>query len=379
MKALIICFSDLSRDPRVRRQIKWLSDMGFQLTTIGDAPSGQEDCRHFSSAVPPPKSDFIRKVSMVFKISGQGFERYYWNQPKIKHCSRILESLRQENFDLVVANDIDCLPLAIRYKNSKLLFDAHEYYPEQRADEWKWRLFFRKGITAACRQAFPHVDGFTAVNQAIAKKFSDEFGIPLPKVVTNASSYCDLSPTITSEDTIRLIHHGIGNPSRGIDMMIRLFNTLDDRFRMDLILIPGDKKYIDRIKKIVEKTPRIRCLSPLPFDEIIPFLNRYDIGLFFFKPIHFNIAHCLPNKFFEFIQARLAIAIGPTSEMKRHVDHYRCGVVSSDFDPRSLAARLNALSSNDIMEMKRQACMAARELNAEISGEVFKQAVKEAL
>jgi hypothetical protein len=79
----------------------------------------------------------------------------------------------------------------------------------------------------------------------------------------------------------------------------------------------------------------------------------------------------LPNKFFEFVQARLAVAIGPSPEMERFVRQYGFGVVADSFEPRALAARIAALTPADIEAMKQRADVASRELHAERASAVF--------
>jgi hypothetical protein len=111
--------------------------------------------------------------------------------------------------------------------------------------------------------------------------------------------------------------------------------------------------------------------------EIVPFTNQYDIGLFLVPPTNFNLEHTLPNKFFEFIQARLAVAIGPSIEMKKIVEEYDCGVVSSDFTPKTLAKQLNALTTEKITYYKNQSHKAASVLNADTNRRRIKEIVSE--
>jgi uncharacterized UPF0146 family protein len=87
----------------------------------------------------------------------------------------------------------------------------------------------------------------------------------------------------------------------------------------------------------------------------------------------------LPNKFFEFIQARLAIAIGPSPEMAAIVKEHDLGVVADDFTPQALAAKLNALTVDDIMHYKHNANKAAAIYNAEESMKVLKTVVQRVL
>jgi hypothetical protein len=100
-------------------------------------------------------------------------------------------------------------------------------------------------------------------------------------------------------------------------------------------------------------------------------LNQCDVGHFLLSPVNFNHEHALPNKFFEFIQARLAVAIGPSPEMARIVNEYSLGVIADSFEPKALAAALYQLADESIRGYKRAAGRAARELNYETAGRVL--------
>ena len=108
-------------------------------------------------------------------------------------------------------------------------------------------------------------------------------------------------------------------------------------------------------------------------------INHYDIGVFLIPPINFNYANTLPNKLFDFIQARLGIAIGPTPEMASIVKSYGNGVVSDDFSPQSLGRKLNALTREDIIRFKKQSSLAAKELNAEKNEVIFNNLIDQLL
>ena len=112
----------------------------------------------------------------------------------------------------------------------------------------------------------------------------------------------------------------------------------------------------------------------------IPYIiNKYDIGLFLLPPESFSYRMALPNKLFEFIQGRLAIAIWPSPEMARIVNEYKCGIVSEDFTIESIANRLNSLSAKDIMKFKQNSHKAAAFLCAEKNREAFLSIVNKLL
>ena len=103
----------------------------------------------------------------------------------------------------------------------------------------------------------------------------------------------------------------------------------------------------------------------VPTDEIVLFTNKYDIGLYILEPTNFNNANALPNKFFEFIQSRLAIAIGPSPEMAKIIEKTKNGIVAEDFTPKRMAEKLNLLTYENIDLMKEKSNLLAQSLNAD--------------
>ena len=169
---------------------------------------------------------------------------------------------------------------------------------------------------------------------------------------------------------INVIHHGMASPDRCIHKMIEMMNYVDSRFSLDLMLVPTYyAEYYAELESMAEKMDNVRMLPLVPFDEIIPFTSNYDIGIFLVPPTTYNLKMCLPNKFFEFIQARLAIAIGPSPEMARYVKEYDLGIIAKDFTPQSMAKELNKLTKQDILKYKENANKTASILNAQKEGE----------
>ena len=150
-----------------------------------------------------------------------------------------------------------------------------------------------------------------------------------------------------------------------------MMDYLDDRFTLDFMLVPSSKNYLSQLKVKASPNNRIRFIEPVPMQEIPSTCNRYDIGVYLLPPVSFNSKYALPNKMFEFIQARLAVAIGPSPEMVRIVDKYNCGVVADSFSPQDLAAKLNALTSDQIQYFKNRSHEAAKELCSEANAQII--------
>ena len=81
-------------------------------------------------------------------------------------------------------------------------------------------------------------------------------------------------------------------------------------------------------------------------------------------PININAEYALPNKFFDFVQARLAHAVGPAPEMARLVREYGLGVVSDDFSVESFTAALRTLDAEAVRAGKEASHRHARDLSS---------------
>jgi hypothetical protein len=208
------------------------------------------------------------------------------------------------------------------------------------------------------------------IGSGLAKEYTAHYPVK-PIVVTNANYFANLSPTPVDGKRIRLIHHGAANPSRQLEIMIDMMECLEERFTLDLMLLTPTiankktRRYLDSLKALVKDKPRIKIIPPVTSSEVVNFIHAYDVGVFLLPPINFNYANTLPNKLFDFIQARLAIAIGPTPEMANIVNTYRLGIVADEFTPHALAKKINALSPKEIMFFKNQSDKSAKELSAE--------------
>lgn len=344
-------------DPRVMRQVRLLEGK-YRVTVAGygHAPDAQVK---FIALERQPRNLLVKSF-WAFQLLAGLHERYYWSQQQVREC---LERLDGHRFDLVIGNDVSSLPLALRLAGqAPVMADSHEYSPREFEDKWLWRCLFGPYADYLCRRYLPQVACMTTVCQGISEEYQKVYGVP-STVIHNAPVLQDLQPQPVDGAHIRLIHHGAAIRSRHLGVMIDMVGFLDERFTLDFMLVASDQRYLDELKAQVRDQPRIRFLDPVPMPEICTALNAHDIGVFLLPPVNFNYQHALPNKFFEFVQARLAIAIGPSPEMTNLLDKHKLGVVAQSFEPQALAQSLNALDVDDIMAFKRASHCAAHELS----------------
>ena len=347
---LVLAFTDLSIDPRVRRQISALKE-DYGLTVVGTHSPGMENVS-FIKYHKPIKTN-MQKVKSAVMLMIRQYEQHYWSQD----IRQLAEELKEKKFDIIIANDIETLPLATylteRHKETKLILDAHEYAPKEFEDVLYWKLLYGPYRKYQCKQYTSKVDKAMTVCEGIAKEYRKQFALEC-EVVTNACSYIEMNDIRdVNENQIKMVFHGAATPSRKLENLIRIMELLEDRFYLDLYLV-GNESYIEALKKRANGNKNISFKSPVAFKDIHTMLVQYDIGLYLLEPNSFNNKMALPNKLFEFIQARLMIAIGPSPEMKRYVEKYQCGIVAKDFSPQALADVLNQLDVKAIKEYKKK-------------------------
>lgn len=365
-RILILSFSPVDRDPRVLRQIGVLSELGEVVSCgYGGAPGGVVEHVHIPEMLKPWRRDFKRVALM---LAARRHRQLYFQSERVK---LVLEKIPPGSMDIVVANDAIAVPLALALRpRIGVHADLHEFAPRQGEHKLQWRLLVGPLMNWACR-SLPRVDSISTVAPGIAEAYAQRYGVERPVVVPNATAYRpDYEPTPV-ESPLRLVHTGVAGRARKIEVMIDAVAIANAKrpgtATLDLVLVAGDETYIRELSDRAAAVPEgaVRVLPPVPFAQIVPMLRAYDIGIFLCPPSTFNLRHALPNKLFEFIQARLAVLIGPSPEMETIVSSQGVGWVAKDFDANSSAEILGRITSSDVAEKKAASHAGARELSSE--------------
>ena len=370
-RALVVSDSPIARDPRVLKQITWLTSTGFSVDTLGRGPAPHEaNGQHYSM---PRPSVAARVFSYLFLPNRAKYRALM--------LSSIPEPLRSQpdgpTYDVVVANEVELLPWLVRMRDrlvkpgGHMHLDLHEFTPSQRSG-LAYRLVFKRWrdylISFIPSAAF---DTRSVVADGIADLFVNLFGITKPSLIRNCPTFVDLPVQAVDSGRIRLVHHGVASASRGLELMIDAMELLDDRFTLDLMLV-GSPSALDSFKKRASSLGE-RVAFPAPVDvRLIPeTINAYDAEVIFFPPLTENLRFALPNKFFEAVQARLAVITGQSSEMVSIVEQYGNGLVVDGWSAADLAAGISTLTPKSVSAMKHASDMAARALSSENEKQTF--------
>ncbi len=384
----VLSFSPIARDSRLQRQIVALAQGDQDVVVIGYGSLGAAatlpNVRMLPVATPTPSR--LRSVAVLGStlvgrvLPDAGY--WAWNLANVDHreAKAALVSLRP---DVVVANEWKALPVALaatqRY-GGRVVADMHEYSPATWDHDPVRRQLFRPLIDHELRRAAPLLAGCVTVCQTIADRYQSEYGIRCGVVRNIPSTSEPAGFRATEPNKVRLIHHGVASRARQLHLMVKTVALCDSRYSLHFMLV-DQEGYLPELRQLAERIApgRVFFEPVVAPEQIVSTISRYDIGLFLLPPVTFSYHAALPNKFFEFLFAGLAVCVGPSPEMARIAEQYACGVVVQSFDPKDAAQRLNALSSAEIDEMKRHSIAACPELRPEREGEVMRKLVRDAL
>ena len=374
-KILCISFSDIKADARVLRQLDVLAEYG-DVTTLGygEKPDAAAEHLRLDAALP----SLPQTVAGVALLAVRFYKRLELAAPAVRAAADLAAG---RTFDLVVANEARALPLAHHLAAGAPVWgDMHEWAPEERVHVLSWRLLIKPFMTYVCAKYLPRTQAVTVVNDSIAHLYAQEFGCNTA-TVRNSRAFEDLHPSPLSEETIRLVHSGAAVPGRNLEGMIQAVNMLGPGYSLDFYLVPARDggKYLRFLESLASGPNKVTFHPPVSPADLPRVLNAYDVGIFSLPPQTRNHALMLPNKFFDFVQARLAIVFSPSPETSRLIERFDLGAVTEDFSPESLAEALRRLDRPRIAASKANAHGAAMELSSKVDEDTEREILRRLL
>ncbi|WP_298746730.1 glycosyltransferase [uncultured Serinicoccus sp.] len=357
LRVLVLAFSPLTGDARVLKQVRHLVAAGAEVVTCGYGPAPDGVRAHVE--VPAGTTNELDGRL----ITARAYRAAYWAQAATRWVRR---RITPGSADVVLANDTDTLPLAHALRpRLGVHADLHEFWPLWREEYPGWKARIGPYQEWICRTQLPRACSVTTVSDRIAQEYSRRFGVRVD-VVTNATPYAVLAPGAVGTP-LRMVHTGAGLRSRAIHVMVEgvlAAARSGADVTLDLYLTLNDPPYLAELRRAAEESGGVvRVHDPVPYDQLMPTLNGYDVGIFVLPPVNFNYANALPNKVFDFVQARLGVIVGPTPDMADLVREHRLGVVAEGFDTAAVRGAVLAAVGSDVAAWKEASHAAAAELS----------------
>ncbi|MFV0139066.1 glycosyltransferase [Empedobacter falsenii] len=354
MKILSAVLNNIETDQRLDKVCHSLLKFGYDVELIGATLKGKPNLNK------PYKTHLIE---MNNQSTMKMYAEFNW---------KLFFTLfkKTDKKTILLANDLDSLfpfYLVSKIKNRPLVFDSHEIFSELPSLQNRPKT---KKIWKTLEQfLLPKINHFYTVSDGYANWFHKEYGAN-PVVIRNVPNRTKLNdkqdfiffrlPENPTNDKI-LMYQGAINMSRGIDKMIEAFKYVENcQF---WIAGEGPKKAeYEQLVKNLNLTNRIHFLGNIPPKTLKTITPLADIGMSLEEDLGLSYRYALPNKLFDFIQARVPILATNLPEIKKMVEEYNVGKVIINHEPKHLAETLQEILNEGKRSYQENLAKAAKEL-----------------
>jgi glycosyltransferase involved in cell wall biosynthesis len=291
---------------------------------------------------------------------------------------------RGQSADIWLANDWTALPIVQRLAAEQSVpyaYDTHELAIDEYAQNWRWRLIQRPVIIAVERMGIAGAVATSCVSQGIADRLQQVYGLPeKPLLIRNMPHY-EAHPYRPCGETIEVLYHGVVNAGRGLEACIDSVALWRAEFRLT-IRGPGPDDYLTGLRRRIEAAGlggRVVLVPPVPMVDLVREAARFDVGLFALPGHSKQNLHVLPNKFFEYTMAGLALCVSDLPEMTALLRQHDLGRLIPEVTPQAIAAAVNGFDRAMIEACRRRALEAAKVLNWEAEADRLFAAIAQAV
>lgn len=351
---VMLVLSDLRIDPRVEREARALSSVGYRITVICPEP--------FKGAAAALAIDWGSGVEIkLIEIRAAGFASY---RPGYLAETIYREAIQHRPFAFH-AHDLNMAYAALaaaRQTGSHLVVDFHEWFSEnvhwsERRKEWipysaRWMASMKELETRCLREASATI----TVCDSIADAMQNELGGSRPHVIRNipafqpaeGRAYRPLKEELgLHEDCFLLLWQGGTGPTRLIEPIIEALAGVPNC--VFAIRGPSLDIYGAGYLALAERVGaggRLLLLPPVPSQDVVSAAAGADAGIWNLPALCRNFTFALPNKIFEYIAAGLPVLAANYPEAARLVLEYDIGLTFDPYDSTSIARAINQLSSD---------------------------------
>ncbi|MCL2596356.1 MAG: glycosyltransferase [Paludibacter sp.] len=332
-RIIISVTNDISTDQRVLKVANTLFENDFDVLLVG---------RELSNSLPLNLPFQTKRMRLIFRR-----KVFFYAEFNI----RLFFLLIRSKADIFLANDTDTILAnyyASKYKKTRLIFDAHEIFPE--TPELQHRKFVKKVWTKIESSIFPKLRSTYTVSQSVSDYYRRLYRMRM-QVVRNVPYFQKVTEEkgkffIPNKKII--LYQGAINVGRGLEWVIDAMPYVNKNVLL-VIIGEGDIK-----RKLMEKVANMKLMNQVTFfgkkqpDELFRYTKGADIGLCLLDNIGLSYYYSLPNRIFDYLRAGVPVLATDFPEIHDFVNTYNTGVLIDHYQPKFLAKIINDMLENRI-------------------------------
>lgn len=347
--------NSFTRDARVAREASSLEAAGHRVTVLAvgapGLPAEEERGYRILRAVSPRP---LAGPTIRSEAGGGGGRTgirppaAVWVRDRML-ARRFRRAALRIEADVYHAHDLNTLEPAVaaaRARGVRVVYDAHELYPELtgllRGERVRWARLERRLIGTA--------DAVIAPSESRADEMVARYGIARPVVVMNCPRSAVPDPAVSPLTRLRrpgeglVVYAGGFSPNRGLDNVVRAASEVPGIARLVLIgwgPLEGSLRTL-----AADLGDRVTFLPAVAPDEVVGLVAGADVGLAPYLPVGRNNELAAPNKLFEYLHAGLAVAASDLPDIRRVVSEHDVGVLFDASEVGSIARAIRETVSN---------------------------------
>jgi glycosyltransferase involved in cell wall biosynthesis len=326
-RILLAVTNDISTDNRVHKISCTLLKSGAKVTVVGRKKPNSIalDNRPYQT----------KRFRLLFKKGPCFYMEYNF---------RLFFYILFRKFDIIVSNDLDTLLgsyLASKIKSGKLVYDSHEYFTEvPELQERKRTQNIWKSIE---KRILPKIKYSYTVSESIALEYEKLYRIKMT-VVRNLPNYIHSDKIVKPEktETFNILYQGSLNIGRGLEQLIDSMQYIENA----KLIIFGDGDISKQLQEQIQNknlTEKVELKGKISINGLIEETQKADLGISLEENLGLNYYFALPNKLFDYIQARVPVLVSPFPEMQKIIGKFNVGTTYEHKNPQALAKKLKEI------------------------------------
>jgi hypothetical protein len=349
---VVLLIGDIDYDSRVQKEISTFISLGYNVTLV------------IWSWIPICYDN--EKITVIdvnlsnYKEPNNAFTTI-WRFIRFWFISAGI--IRRGNYKYIHCNDLNTLGVVLflsRRDLKKVIYDAHELYPEQYENnsiKYKIWTFIEKHLVKKINIIIvPELHRANYIKQKYTLKTN-------PYVINNFPEYQIISPKNIkrelnlSNDKIIICYQGVIGQKREIENTIESLKFLPEDFIL-LLIGYGFGDYIEQLKQhIIERKleNRVFFYGKVRPEEMLQTVSGCDISIALYQNDRINSYLCASNKVFDAIMAGVKIITNDYPSLKMLIK-YRFVRLISNTNPKAIAKCVIDLAndSSEISDVIRQ-------------------------
>lgn len=340
MNKVVMILTNLFRpDVRVLKEAKYLVEHGFEVEIL---------CWDRSNELINNPVEFIDKIKIIRfypkSVPGTGLKQIKSYIMFNMQCKKYLKNIK---FDFIHCHDLDgaIIGLFVKKRNSKFIFDMHEYYVG------KTKKFFKKNFVKNIVKYIINKSDYVIYVNEIQKNDID---------LNNKSKMVYL-PNYPIIEDLNKIEKNISNKLRiSYIGVVRQFNELKNLmdackdFNDVHIFIHGSGVHYENIKQIEKNYTNVTVTGPYHYSESSILYRDIDISYIVYPMDNIQNIFGEPVKFFEAITSDTPMIVSQEMIIADYVTKRQIGFTVNGNNVEDIKTLIgNILNENEILEEKR--------------------------